>query len=142
MRVIICDSYDEMSKKAARIVAGQINVKPNSVLGFATGSTPIGTYKNLIQMNAAGEIDFSEVISFNLDEYYPIKKDNSQSYRYFMNHNLFNHINIHMENTHIPNGETDNPKEECEAYENAIKEAGGIDLQILGIGENGHIGFG
>ena len=141
MRVIVCDSYDEMSKKAARIVAGQINVKPNSVLGFATGSTPIGTYKSLIQMNIDGEIDFSEVISFNLDEYYPIKQDNHQSYRYFMDQNLFNHINIPMENTHIPNGETTNPKEECENYEKAISDSGGIDLQILGIGENGHIGF-
>lgn len=141
MRVIVCNSYDEMSKKAARIVAGQINIKPNLVLGFATGSTPIGTYKNLIQMNIDGEIDFSEVISFNLDEYYPIKRDNKQSYRYFMKQNLFNHINIRMENTHIPNGETNNPKMECENYEKAISDSGGIDLQILGIGENGHIGF-
>ncbi len=141
MRVIVCDTYEQMSKKAARIVAGQINLKPDCVLGFATGSTPLGTYKNLIEMNKSGEIDFSEVKSFNLDEYYPIKRDNKQSYRYFMNENLFNHINIDMSNTHVPNGETENPDAECDAYERAIKEAGGVDLQILGIGENGHIGF-
>lgn len=141
MRVIVCENYEELSVKAARIVAGQIHVKPNCVLGLATGSTPVGMYKKLIEMNTSGEIDFSEVSSFNLDEYYPIKKDNHQSYQYFMNENLFNHINIDKENTHIPNGEAEDPIAECKMYEKSIKQHGGIDLQILGIGQNGHIGF-
>ena len=141
MRVIVCENYEEMSVRAARIVAGQIHVKPNCVLGLATGSTPVGMYKKLIEMNKDGEIDFSEVCSFNLDEYYPIKKDNRQSYQYFMNENLFNHINIDRNNTHIPNGEAEDPKAECKMYEKLIKQYGGIDLQILGIGQNGHIGF-
>jgi len=141
MRVIVCENYEELSIRAARIVAGQIHVKPNCVLGLATGSTPVGMYKKLIEMNENGEIDFSEVTSFNLDEYYPIKKDNCQSYQYFMNENLFNHINIDKENTHIPNGEAEDPVAECKAYDKTIKQHGGIDLQILGIGQNGHIGF-
>ncbi len=141
MRVIVCENYEEMSVKAARIVAGQINVKPNCVLGLATGSTPVGMYKKLIEMNKNGEIDFSEVCTFNLDEYYPIKKDNRQSYQYFMNQNLFDHINIDKQNTYIPNGEAKDPNVECNMYEKLIKKRGGIDLQILGIGQNGHIGF-
>ena len=141
MRVIVCENYEELSVKAARIVAGQIHVKPNCVLGLATGSTPVGMYKKLIEMNVSGEIDFSEVTSFNLDEYYPIKKDNRQSYQYFMNENLFNHINIDKENTPIPNGEAEDSIAECKLYEKSIKQHGGIDLQILGIGQNGHIGF-
>ncbi len=141
MRVIVCKDYEEMSVKAARIVAGQLNIKPNCVLGLATGSTPVGMYKELIRMNREGEIDFSETVSFNLDEYYPIRKNNRQSYQYFMDENLFNHINISKENTHIPNGEAEDPEMECEQYEKSIREAGGVDLQILGIGQNGHIGF-
>lgn len=141
MRVILLENYDELSEKAADIVASQIADKPDSVLGLATGSTPLGTYTNLIKMYNKGKIDFTEVKSFNLDEYYPIKKDNPQSYAKFMNDNFFSHINIKHENVHIPNGETDNPEAECEAYEKAIEENGGVDLQILGIGQNGHIGF-
>lgn len=141
MRVIVCDNYEEMSEKAAWLVAAQVTLKPDSILGLATGSTPVGMYNNLANMCKKGYIDFSSVKSFNLDEYYPIKKDNEQSYFRFMNENLFSKINIDLSNTHIPDGETDNPTLECENYEKMIKSSGGIDLQILGIGQNGHIGF-
>ncbi|MBE7053018.1 MAG: glucosamine-6-phosphate deaminase [Ruminococcaceae bacterium] len=141
MRVIICENYDEMSKEGAKIVASQITLKPDSILGLATGSTPIGLYKNLIELNKNKEIDFSCVKSFNLDEYYPISRENDQSYFYFMNDNLFNHVNIDKNNTHVPNGETKNAEEECKNYDKMIDKAGGIDLQILGIGQNGHIAF-
>lgn len=141
MRVILCENYEEMSSQASKLVASQLILKPDSVLGLATGSTPVGLYDNLIEMNRKGEIDFSSITTFNLDEYYPIKKNNNQSYDYFMNEHLFSKININKNNTHIPNGETDNPEEECKNYEKLIKQCGGIDLQILGIGKNGHIGF-
>lgn len=141
MRVIVCDNYDKMSETAANLIVSQIMLKPNSVLGLATGSTPIGMYEKLSEKCSRGEVDFSNVLSFNLDEYYPIKKTNSQSYAYFMDENLFSKINIKKENTHIPNGETDDPNAECENYEKQIKAVGGVDLQILGIGRNGHIGF-
>lgn len=141
MRVILCENYEEMSSQASKLVASQLILKPDSVLGLATGSTPIGLYDKLIEMNKRNEIDFSTVTTFNLDEYYPIKKSNNQSYDYFMNEHLFSKINIDKNNTHIPNGETDNPEEECKNYERLIKQHGGIDLQILGIGKNGHIGF-
>ena len=141
MRVIVCENYKEMSEKAAEIVSSQIILKPDCVLGLATGSTPLGMYGNLAEMCKNGDIDFAQVKSFNLDEYYPIKKDNEQSYFRFMNENLFSKINIDLKNTHIPDGEADDPELECEKYERMIKESGGIDLQILGIGQNGHIGF-
>jgi len=141
MRVIVCENYEEMSKKAAQIVAGQIMLKPDCILGLATGSTPIGMYENLAKMCENGELDFSKVSSFNLDEYYPIEKSNRQSYNYFMNENLFSKININPDNTHIPNGEAKDPVKECEEYEKAVAASGGVDLQILGIGQNGHIGF-
>ena len=113
MRVIVCENYEELSNQAAKIVSSQLVVKPNSILGLATGSTPIGLYQNLIDMNKKGEIDFSEVKTFNLDEYYPIKKSNDQSYDYFMNEQLFSHVNIDKNNTNIPNGEAADPVEEC-----------------------------
>lgn len=141
MRVIITVNYDEMSKKAAEIVKKQIKEKPNTVLGLATGSTPLGMYKHLIEMYKRGEIDFSNVITFNLDEYIGLSPDHPQSYHYFMFHNFFNHINIKKENVHIPNGIAEDLEEECRKYEEEIEKAGGIDLQILGIGINGHIGF-
>ncbi len=141
MRVIVCNNYEEMSKKAAAIVAGQVALKPNSVLGLATGSTPIGLYDNLVAKYEAGEIDFSEITSVNLDEYYPLSPDNDQSYRYFMNKHLFDRINIDKSRTFVPNGMADDPEEECKKYEENIKALGGIDLQVLGIGPNGHIGF-
>lgn len=141
MKFIVCKDYDEMSKKAAEIMAEVIKNKPECVLGLATGSTPTGMYKELINMNKSGEISFDKVVSYNLDEYYPISPDNDQSYRYFMNDNLFNHIDIKMENTHVLNGEAQNPEEECAKYDKAIEAAGGIDIQVLGIGRNGHIAF-
>lgn len=141
MRVIVCQNYEELSNQAAKIVSSQLVVKPNSILGLATGSTPIGLYQNLIDMNKKGEIDFSEVKTFNLDEYYPIKKSNDQSYDYFMNEQLFSHVNIDKNNTNIPNGEAADPVEECERYEKMLDAIGGVDLQILGIGQNGHIAF-
>ncbi|MBR5270676.1 MAG: glucosamine-6-phosphate deaminase [Clostridia bacterium] len=141
MKFIVCENYEEMSKKAAEIMADVIKNKPDCVLGLATGSTPTGTYQELIKMNKSGEISFNNVVSYNLDEYYPISPDNDQSYRYFMNDNLFNHIDIKMENTHVLNGEAEDADAECRAYDEAIKNAGGIDIQILGIGRNGHIAF-
>ena len=140
MRLILCENYEEMSKQAAKLVASQITLKPDSILGLATGSTPIGLYDNLIEMNKHGEIDFSEITSFNLDEYYPIKRDNDQSYYYFMNEHLFSKVNINKENTHIPNGEAEDPEAECKAYEKQINAAGGVDLQILGIGRSAFLG--
>jgi len=141
MTVIIVNDYESMSKMAGEIIARQIEHEEDLVLGLATGSTPIGTYKYLIDLHKAGKLDFSEVTVFNLDEYYPITPDNDQSYNYFMNENLFNHVNIDKKNTHIQNGEAADPAAECRRYEDAIHDAGGIDLQLLGLGLNGHIGF-
>ncbi len=137
MRIIRCENYEEMSKKAAEFVAAQITLKPDCVLGLPTGSTPIGMYARLAAMG----LDFSEVTTFNLDEYYPIARNNEQSYFYFMTENLYSKVNLAPENIHIPNGEAKDPKKECEDYERAIAAAGGLDLQVLGIGQNGHIGF-
>ena len=141
MRIIVCENYEEVSKKAAQMILSQVTLKPNSVLGLATGSTPIGMYENLVSLNEKGDIDFSEVRTFNLDEYYKLPKENDQSYHYFMYKNLFDHININPENIHIPNGMTDDVDAECERYDELIKEAGGVDIQVLGIGNNAHIGF-
>ena len=141
MRIIVCENYEEVSKKAAQMILSQVTLKPNSVLGLATGSTPIGMYENLVSLNKKGDIDFSEVRTFNLDEYYNLPKENDQSYHYFMYKNLFDHININPENIHIPNGMTDDVDAECERYDELIKEAGGVDIQVLGIGNNAHIGF-
>ena len=141
MRIIVTDSYEEMSKVAARIVAGQLYLKPNSVLGLATGSTPEGMYANLVKVHQSVGLDFSEVISFNLDEYIGLDKENEQSYYYFMHKHLFDHVNIKPENIHIPNGNPENLEEECKKYDKLIEAKGGIDLQVLGIGQNAHIGF-
>ncbi|MGL4796609.1 MAG: glucosamine-6-phosphate deaminase [Paraclostridium sp.] len=141
MRILVCKNYEEMSKKAAQMILSQITLKPNSVLGLATGSTPIGMYKNLVDMYSHGIIDFSEVTTFNLDEYYQLPRTNDQSYYYFMHDNLFNHINVRPQNVHIPNGMTSDVDSECEKYDADIKSAGGIDIQVLGIGHNAHIGF-
>lgn len=141
MRVILCDNYEMVSEEAARIVESQIVLKPDCVLGLATGSTPVGMYKILADKYKNGDLDFSKVKTFNLDEYYPISRKNNQSYYYFMNENLFDCVNVPKENIHIPNGEVEDPEKECEEYERLIEENGGIDLQILGIGQNGHIGF-
>lgn len=141
MRLIICKNYDEVSEKAAEFVRSQVTLKANSVLGLATGSTPIGMYERLCRMKEDGEVDFSGVTTFNLDEYYPIDPDNEQSYHYYMKKNFFDRAGIAKENIHIPSGNTSDPEGECRRYDEAIKKAGGIDLQILGIGRNGHIGF-
>ncbi len=141
MKVIVCNNYEEVSKATADIIAEVVKNKPDCVLGLATGSTPVGAYEILSEMCSAGELDFSNVKSYNLDEYYPMKADNRQSYRYFMNENLFSKINIKPENTHVPSGDCDDVDAMCADYEKAINEAGGIDIQLLGIGRNGHIGF-
>lgn len=141
MKPVICKSYEEMSAYAAKELAAAIKAKPQFVLGLATGSTPVGMYKELVAMNKSGEVDFSGVTTFNLDEYYPIKRDNSQSYYTFMYENLFSHINIDHKNVHLPNGEAEDPEAEGAHYDAMIREAGGVDIQILGSGVNGHIGF-
>lgn len=140
MKIIVVENYEALSNTAADIFAKQVQVKPDSVLGFATGSSPIGTYKRLIELYEAGKLDFSKVTTFNLDEYLGIDKNHEQSYYYFMHHNLFDHINVKEDKISIPSG-TGDLEETCENYEKAIEAAGGIDLQILGIGRNGHIGF-
>lgn len=111
------------------------------MLGLATGSTPIGTYEKLVKQNVEGKVDFAHVITINLDEYVGIEKNNEQSYRYFMNTHLFNHVNVSMQNTYVPNGKADDLSIECQRYDDKINKVGGIDLQLLGIGHNGHIGF-
>jgi len=141
MRIIVEQDYHAMSKKAALMIASQITLKPDSNLGLATGSTPLAMYDKLIEMYREGEIDFSEIKSFNLDEYCGLKEEHPNSYHYYMNKNFFNDINIKEENIHIPDGSAEDFKNECINYEETIKEARGIDLQILGIGSNGHIGF-
>jgi len=141
IKIFVAKDYDEMSKKAAGIIADAIRNKPNLVLGLATGSTPVGCYRELIRMHKEGGIDFSRVVTFNLDEYVGLPPTHPQSYRHFMNENLFNHVNIKMENTHVPNGLPDDLQKTCQEFEEAIKASSGIDLQLLGIGANGHIAF-
>lgn len=141
MKLIVCENYEEMSRCAADVVADVMKAKRDCVLGLATGSTPVGMYKELARRYAEGELDFSTVRSVNLDEYYPIAPDNAQSYRYFMNTNFFDHINIDKAQTHVPNGAAADPEEECRAYEEVIASMGQVDIQVLGIGQNGHIGF-
>ncbi len=141
MKFITVKNYDELSKKAANIIAAQVISKPCSVLGLATGSTPVGTYKKLAEYNKAGDVDFSCVTSVNLDEYQGLKGDNDQSYRYFMNNNLFKYINIDINKTFVPDGCAPDLAEEGKRYDELIKSLGGIDIQLLGIGLDGHIGF-
>jgi len=141
MKFITTKTYEELSCKAADIIAAQIILKLNCVLGLATGSSPVGTYKRLIEDNKNGKIDFSAVTTVNLDEYVGLDEANDQSYRYFMNDNLFNHVNIDKASTFVPNGKADDLKAEGEAYDKMIADFGGIDLQLLGIGLDGHIGF-
>ena len=141
MRVVIAKNTEEMGKKAADLIAEEMNKKTSFVLGLATGSTPLPLYKDLVKRNKAGEMDFSTVITFNLDEYVGLDPAHDQSYRYFMNKNLFDHVNILKKNTHVPNGMADDVDASCEDYEKMIDEIGGIDYQVLGIGGNGHMGF-
>lgn len=141
MEIFIADDYEGMSKAAAATVAKVLNSKPNAVLGLATGSTPVGLYRELARMHAEEGLDFSKVRTFNLDEYVGLPASHPQSYHYFMKENLFNHVNIRAENIHIPSGTTDNYEAFSAWYERRIEEVGGIDLQVLGVGSDGHIGF-
>ena len=141
MKIIIAENYEKMSRAAADLIAAQILVKPDCVLGLATGSTPIGAYENLVKRYENGELDFSAVTSVNLDEYCGLDETNDQSYRYFMNDHLFNHVNISKEKTFVPNGMAEDYEAEGKRYDALIDSLGGIDLQLMGIGHNRHIGF-
>ncbi len=141
MLVIVKDDYDAMSAEAAKIVADRLRRKPNLVLGLATGSTPIGLYKELIRMHKYEGLDFSKVTTFNLDEYVGLPPEHDQSYFYFMKKHLIDHVNLSPRFVHVPNGMSKDVNQFCEWYEERIKEFGGVDLQILGIGDNGHIAF-
>ncbi len=141
MRIIRQSNYDGMSQKTASIIAAQLITKPDSVLGLATGSSPIGTYEYLVKWHKAGCLDFAQTKSVNLDEYKGLAPDHDQSYSFFMRKNLFNHVNIKNENIHIPDGNAPNEDSECLRYDRVIEAVGGIDLLLLGIGHNGHIGF-
>ena len=141
MKLIRTKNYEELSRKAANIIAAQITLKPDCLLGLATGSSPIGTYDNLVSMYESGNLDFSRVRSVNLDEYMGLGGDNDQSYRYFMNKHLFERVNIDMTNTHVPDGTVLDSEKACAAYNALLAEMGTNDLQVLGIGPNGHIGF-
>lgn len=141
MRIYVGEDYKGMSRKAANIISAQIILKPDSVMGLATGSTPIGIYDQLVKWYEKGDLDFSSVVSINLDEYKGLSGDNDQSYRYFMNKHLFDRINIKKENTYVPNGLEPDSKKACQEYNDIIEKFGGIDMQLLGLGHNGHIGF-
>lgn len=141
MTIYAAKDYLDLSRKAANIIFAQITLKQNSVLGLATGSTPVGTYQQLIEKYQKGDLDFSRIRTVNLDEYKGLSGDHDQSYRYFMNQNLFSHVNIDMKNTNVPNGLEEDSEKECSRYNQVIRSMGNIDLQLLGIGGNGHIGF-
>ncbi len=141
MKIYSTKDYDAMSRKAADILASHVILKPNCVLGLATGSTPIGMYKQLIEWYNQGVLDFSQVHTVNLDEYRGLAPTHDQSYRYFMQHNLFDHVNVKPENTNVPNGLAEDPEAECARYDQVIDSLGGTDVQVLGMGHNGHIGF-
>ena len=141
MKIIRAKDYQDMSRKAANIISAQVIMKPDCVLGLATGSSPLGTYEQLIKWYEKGDLDFSEVKTANLDEYRGLTADNDQSYHYFMRTNFFDHINIKPENLNIPDGSNPDAEAECARYDACIRELGGVDLQLLGMGHNGHIGF-
>jgi len=141
MEIIIASTYEEMSKISAQLIAKEIKKKHDLVLGLATGDTPIGTYKELVKLHKEDGLDFSKITTFNLDEYVGLPPLNKQSYNYFMQDNLFKYINVNYANVYVPQGNTEDPEEFSAWYEAQIKKAGGIDLQILGIGRDGHIGF-
>lgn len=141
MKLIETASYEKLSRSAANLISAQVILKPDSVLGLATGSSPLGTYRQLITWYEKGDVDFDKVISINLDEYVGLSTKDAQSYRHFMNENFFNHINIRPENTFVPDGCAKNLDAACKAYDAHIEAVGGIDLQLLGIGLDGHIGF-
>jgi glucosamine-6-phosphate deaminase len=141
MKIVVCPTPEQASKEVARLIAEQVQQKPDCVLGLATGGTPVGAYRELIDMNRRGEVDFQAVTSFNLDEYIGLPGDHPQSFRAFMDEQLFNSINIDRERTFVPNGLAEDISAHCAEYEECIRAAGGIDLQLLGIGHNGHIAF-
>ena len=141
MEIIVKDNAEQMSRAAATIVARVLNAKPNAVLGLATGATPLGLYQELVRMHKDEGLDFSQVTTFNLDEYVGLTQRHPQSYHYFMHENLFKHINIPKQNIYIPSGTTDNYAAFCQWYEQRIHDCGGVDLQVLGIGSDGHIAF-
>ena len=141
MKLIIEKDYENISKRAANEILKIVNNKEHSILGLATGSSPVGLYEELIKLNEEKKIDFSKVTTINLDEYIGISNNHPQSYRYFMNDTLFNHINIDKNNTYVPNGNAKDMEAECVGYDKKIRDLGGIDLQLLGIGGNGHIAF-
>lgn len=141
IKFVCAKDYDEMSRKAANVISAQMVIKSDSVLGLATGSTPIGTYGYLAERCAKGDLDFSKITSVNLDEYKGLPHENDQSYYYFMNKNLFSKVNIKLENTFVPDGTIEDAAEACRKYEEIIAATGGVDLQLLGLGHNGHIGF-
>lgn len=141
MRIYKAKDYKDMSRKAANIISAQVIMKPNCVLGLATGSTPIGTYDQLVEWYNKGDLDFSEVTTVNLDEYKGLPRTNDQSYYYFMHQHLFDRVNIDPERTNVPNGMEPDAEKECGRYEELIRSLGGVDLQLLGLGHNGHIGF-
>ena len=141
MRIICAKDYKEMSEMAADIIGAQVLLKPDAVLGLATGSTPIGTYEELVRRYEAGRLDFGKIKTVNLDEYRGLTRDNDQSYYYFMHSHLFDHININKNNTKVPDGMEPDTLKAGQDYDNIIKNYGGIDLQLLGLGNNGHIGF-
>ena len=141
MKIYKAKDYKDMSRKAANIISAQVIMKPNCVLGLATGSTPIGTYDQLVEWYNKGDLDFSEVTTVNLDEYKGLPRANDQSYYYFMHQHLFDRVNIDPERTNVPNGMEPDAEKECGRYEELIRSLGGVDLQLLGLGHNGHIGF-
>lgn len=141
MKIYKAKDYKDMSRKAANIISAQVIMKPNCVLGLATGSTPIGTYDQLVEWYNKGDLDFSEVTTVNLDEYKGLPRTNDQSYYYFMHQHLFDRVNINLEQTNVPNGMEEDSEKECTRYEELIRSVGGVDLQLLGLGHNGHIGF-
>lgn len=141
MNIVVAKDYDQMSRIAADTIAECVRALPDCVLGLATGSTPIGAYECLVADCKAGDVDFSDVKTFNLDEYVGLTADDPQSYRYFMNEHLFDHVNVDKASTHVPDGANPNADEVCGPYDEAIRKAGGIDMQLLGLGHNGHIGF-
>lgn len=141
MKLIEATNYKSMSRKAANIISAQVILQPRSILGLATGSTPLGIYRQLIEWYNKGDIDFAEIQTVNLDEYCNLSPENSQSYHYYMRTNFFDHINVKKENIHVPNGMAEDVDAECENYDKLISSLGGIDLQLLGLGNTGHIGF-
>jgi glucosamine-6-phosphate deaminase len=141
MKIIVAENYSDLSRKTANLLSAQVIIKPNCVLGLATGSTPLGTYAQLIDWYNKGDLDFLQVKTVNLDEYVGLPATDAESYAYYMKTNFFDHINIDQRSTYLPNGIAENIEEECRRYDQIIRILGGIDMQLLGVGLNGHVGF-